>query len=164
MNHAHAIRIFEEIRARPYRVFEAPGVPVNNCYFKGIELLQRLGTLGYTIRGRIGRMAWDMKIIPAEILALAPAQFPATHFYVEAEIDGKWRTLDSSFQPNLARHGFRIGDWKNNKTCVEITKLYSLEESIAYQKMWQDPDYAAEYFAKSGLFLRRLNAWFATLD
>lgn len=160
MRHETARNIFNAIRARPYRVSEKPGVPADNCYFKGVELLQRLGTLGYAVRGRVGETEWDGQLIPESILSLYPARFPVTHFYVEADIDGAWRPLDPTFDPGLEPAGFRVADWEGrNAPCFILRKLYTLEESVAYQERWQDPAYAAAYFSESAEFLKQLNRW-----
>ncbi len=126
-------------------------------------MLQRLGAHGYTVRGRIGETFWDASLIPQDIIALYSDRFLVTHFWVEAEIDGAWRSLDASFQPEMANHGFRTCDWDSNTTCFEITKLYTQQETIAYQAMWQNPTYGADYFKENGSFLKRLNTWLASL-
>lgn len=54
MNHDLAISVFEEIRNRPYAWSVQKDVHANNCYFKGIEVLQRLGSFGYAVRGCVG--------------------------------------------------------------------------------------------------------------
>ena len=161
MNHAQAIKIFEEIRSRPYTLSTKPGVPSDNCYFKGIELLKRLGELGYAVRGHVGETYWDSAIIPQSIIDLYPTRFLVTHFYVEAEIDGSWRALDPSFDHDLAKVGFRVAEWSGaNAPCFNITKHYTQEENIAYQSVWADPSYAVAYFSECAEFLRQLNAWF----
>ena len=53
MDHSAAIAIFKEIQARPYQVSTEYDTPSNNCYYKCMELIQRLGLLGYTVRARI---------------------------------------------------------------------------------------------------------------
>ncbi len=160
MAHETARRIFEEIRSRPYRVSDKIGMPADNCYFKGVELLQRLGVLGYAVRGRVGETRWDRTIIPDRIVDLYPARFLVTHFYVEAEIEGAWRILDPSFDPALRKAGFRIAEWDGeNAPCFDMVKVHSQEEAVAYQAMWNDPVYALGYFEQAGAFLTELNAW-----
>jgi hypothetical protein len=159
MNHAAANAIFEEIRNRPYAWSVAVGQPANNCYFKGIELLQRLGILGYAVRGRVGETFLDARI-PEEIRRLYPRDVLLTHFWVEIEIDGRWQPADPSYDPPLGVAGFPVNDWDSGKTCFEITRAYSQEEAIAYQAEWNDPRYAAEYFAAIGPCAQALNKWF----
>jgi len=89
MNHARAIKLFTSIQARPYSLSPAPDVPSNNCYFKGIELLQKLGIMGYTVRGQVGETYWDDRIIPKEIVSLIPDNILTTHFFTEVLIDDK---------------------------------------------------------------------------
>jgi len=163
MDHREAQRIYEEIQSRPYCASTQPNVPANNCYFKGIELLQRVGVLGYAVRGRVGETYWDASVIPQRIIDLYPQQHLVTHFFVEAEIDGQWRTLDPTFDPALAKAGFRVAGWGGaNAPCFDITKLYSQDEAIAYQAMWADPTYAAAYFTEAAAFLSELNLWLET--
>ncbi len=158
--HAVARRIFEEIRERPYAVSVEAGVAANNCYYKGIELLQRLGCLGYAVRGCTAETFWDETLIPPEIHKLYPPKHLVTHFYVEAEIDGAWRILDPSFDPVLEKAGFRIGQWDSRTiACFTLTKIYDQKEQIAYTEMWNDPVYAVSYFLEAGPFLRAFNTW-----
>lgn len=166
MDHAAARALFADIQQRPYRVSTQAGVPADNCFFKGMELLQKLAVLGYTVRGRIGETYWDTGLFPADIVALAPQDIVCTHFYPEIMgDDGQWRIADPSFQPALAQHGFTIGSFDGTPTsCFPITRLYSQEESIAYQLQWQDERLVADYFERSKTFLTRLNDWLATLD
>ena len=80
-SHRVAQHIFAEIRDRPYAWAVSPGVQANNCYVKGIELLQRLGILGYAVRGRVGEMSFG-DVIPKRIQRLHPSAFPPTHFWI----------------------------------------------------------------------------------
>lgn len=164
MGHSLAIDVFKEIQARPYSLSPAPGVPSNNCYFKGIELLQRLGILGYAVRGRVGETYWSKDIIPEKIIALLPPDIQVTHFYTEALIDGEWRALDPSFQPSLAKYGFSIGSFEKGTVCFPITKLYTQEESIAYQQRWFDSSYQKDFFDRGSPCWSALNAWFAEIS
>jgi len=160
MDHSRAQAIFTEIQSRPYRLSLCPGEASANCYFKGIELLQKLGILGYEVRGRVGETYWDPNIVPADIVALLPTDILVTHFFVEANIDGRWRALDPSFPAAWARHGFTIGSWENGKTCFPITRLYIQQESLDYQEKWFDPAYQKDFFERGGPCWRALNQWF----
>lgn len=82
MDHSALKLIFDEIRNRPYAWSVAADRSANNCYFKGIELLQRLGILGYAVRGRIGETFLDERV-PEEIRHLYPSEFLLTHFWVQ---------------------------------------------------------------------------------
>lgn len=164
MDHTRAQQIFEEIQARPYGLSLAPNVPSNNCYYKGVELLQRLGVLGYAVRGRVGETFWDKNLIPEHVVNLILADLLTTHFYVEVMVDNEWRIVDPSFQPNLAKYGFYIGAWEGTpRSCFEITKLYTQEESIAYQEQWFNPDYADDFFKRGGQAWSALNTFFQEL-
>ena len=159
-NHREARAIFHEMQSRPYAVTEVFGKTANNCYYKGIELIQRLSSLGYAVRGRAGETYWDAKLIPADILQLYPRQHLVTHFFVEAEIDGAWWTLDPSIDPALEKYGFQAGRWSEIPSlCFPITKLYNQDEQIAHVMKWNDPSYVQSYFADAGTFLKKLNAW-----
>jgi len=165
VDHKRAEQAFKEIQSRPYRVSTAPNVPANNCYYKGVDLLQRLGVLGYAVRGRVGETAWDKTIIPAEIVDLLPSDIQVTHFYPEVLIDDHWRIVDPTFQPALAKYGFSIGSWDGTPVCCfPITKLYTQEESIAYQERWFDPEYQRDFFDRGGRCWQALNQWFAQLS
>lgn len=164
MDHTIAKQIFTEIQARPYGLSFKPNQSSNNCYFKGIELLQRLGGLGYTVRGRVGETYWDKTIVPAEIIDLLPPDIKVTHFFTEALIDDEWRVLDPSFQPSLAKYGFTIGSFENGKHCFPITRLYTQEESIAYQQEWFNPEYQRNFFDNGGACWKALDAWFKRAD
>lgn len=163
MNHDAARNVFNELRARPYAVSQTPGTRAENCYFKGTELLQRLGALGYAVRGCVAETYWDPELFPAELLALEPKDFQTTHFWCEAELDGKWTPLDPSFDPALAAHGFTVSEFGDGQLCFPATRHFTHEENIAYQAVWSDPDYAQRYFAASAAFLAGLNAFFASL-
>lgn len=163
MNHTAAKAIFDEIRARPYAVSQTPGVRAENCYFKGTELLQRLGALGYSVRGSVCDTYWDSKLFPADLLTLEPKDFKTTHFYCEAELDGVWTPLDPSFDPALAAHGFTVSEFGDGKLCFPATRHFTQEENIAYQAVWSDPDYTRRYFTASAAFLAGINQFFASL-
>lgn len=163
MNHAAAKQIFDEIRARPYGVSTESGVRAENCYFKGTELLQRLGTLGYAVRGCVGETYWDPKLFPADVLALEPREFQTTHFWCEALLDDTWKALDPSFDPPLAAHGFTVAEFGDGHLCFPVTKHLTHEENIAYQAVWSDPDHASRYYDASLPFLQALNMFFAGL-
>lgn len=163
MDHTRAKKIFEEIQARPYRLSMA-GEPSNNCFFKGSELLQKLGILGYAVRGRVGETFWDKNIVPAEIVDLLPADIQVTHFYPEVLMDGNWRIVDPSFQPDLGKFGFQIGAFEGTeKPCFPITRLYTQEESVSYQEKWFDPAYQKDFFERGGPCWQALDKWFASL-
>ena len=149
MDHSYAIGIFKEIQARPYGLCLSPGVPANNCFFKGTELLRKLGTLGYTVRGRVCDTYWDKNILPAAAVDLLPTHMPCTHFFTEVMVDGEWTIADASLQPSMAKHGFTIGSFgKGGESCFPVTKLYSPEETIACTKDWDDPAYTKNLYAE----------------
>jgi hypothetical protein len=162
MSHLPAKNIFEEIRNRPYAWSTSLGEPANNCYFKGIELLQRLGVLGYAVRGRVGETYLDEKI-PFEIRNLYPIQFLLTHFWVEVQIEGKWIILDSSYDPPLARSGFVVNEWDSGRTCFDITKTYTQEEAIRCQAEWSDFEYCKSYFESIAPCASALNSWLSEI-
>ena len=159
MIHSAAKSIFKEIQNRPYAWSTTPGVIANNCYFKGIELLQRLAILGYAVRGQVGDTFLD-PIIPRDISSLYPTQFKLTHFWVEILINNDWHKLDASYDPPLERAGFMIADWNSNRTCFEITKTYTQEELILYQSEWAQPAYAEAYFKAIAPCANALNEWY----
>ena len=152
--------IFEEIRNRPYAWTTAFDQPGSNCYYKGIELLQRLGILGYAVRGRVGETALE-EIVPENIRALYPTEeeFKLTHFWIEAEIDGKWQALDPSFDPLLAKADFTISQWGDDEICFSIEKVYTLEEAIQYQQLWGSPEFGLRYFQAISECAHALNSW-----
>jgi len=41
-----------------------------------------------------------------------------------------------------------------------LIKVYSQEESIAYQKMWFDEEYQKDFFERGGACWDALNKWF----
>ena len=160
MDHSQAIEIFEEIQARPFNVSLVSGEPSNNCYFKGIELLQRLGEMGYAVRGRCGESYWDGSIFGKEIIDLIPENLMTTHFYVEIYLDDSWHILDTSFQPSLEKYGLTIGAWENGKSCFPITQLYTQEEYQEYRKDWFDEAYQKAFFERGLPLWKALNEWF----
>lgn len=164
MSDEAARAIFLEIRERPYRVMQSlDDVDAPNCYIKNRELLQRLGVLGYTVRGRVAPFHWEDIKVPADVWALYPGDLNDTHFYVEILQDGQWRALDSSFDSALEKHGFDVCSWENGKICFPITRVFSDEEQIAYVEKWFKADLALNYFARAGVFLKHVNAWLASL-
>lgn len=162
MDHRYAKAIFEEIRDRPYRLSDKAGVHADNCFFKGQELIQRLGTLGYCVRGRIGEMNWHNGIIPEPLIQAIPDDIVPTHFYVEVYRDQAWHILDASLQMPLEKLGFKIGQWDQGQSCFEIISLYDQQESIAYQEKWLDPDMQKTFFARTGHVWKNLDAWFVS--
>lgn len=162
MDHSLAQSIFDEIQARPYNVAVTADEPANNCYYKGLELIQKLGELGYAVRGRIGETQWHA-MVPVTILEMMPQDVPVTHFFVEILLDGEWRVLDASFQPALAKFGFPVGGWETGQLCFPIHKLYSQEEVLLYFEKWADEDLLADYFARGRPAFEALNLWFDNL-
>jgi len=153
--------VFEDIRDQPYRVSEFIGDRAANCSTKGKQLLESLGSLGYTVRGRVAEMQWENTLIPKEVVSLYPADLLATHFFVEVEVNGTWRCLDPSWDKGLEIIGFPIATWEGDN-CPGFTlgKVYEFEEQAQYLSLWHDPNYATEYFDRAGGFLRAANAWF----
>lgn len=160
MDHAQAIKIFEEIQERPYGLSLEPEESCNNCYFKGVELLQRLGELGYTVRGRGGATYWDENVFGKEIVDLIPNDFMITHFYMEIYLDDKWRIIDPSFQPSLAQYGLTIGSWENGQSCFPLTKAFTQEEFHNYLEEWRDQDYQKDFFKRGRPAWEAINKWF----
>lgn len=163
MNHSAAKAIFDEIRARPYAVSTAPGVRAENCYFKGTELMERLGALGYTVRGCVGKSGWDPAFFPAEILTLASPDFEDTHFWCEALLDGEWVALDTSIDLPLAKHGFTATEFGDGRLCFAVSRKLTEAEQAAHMEMWSDPAYTAAYFKANSAFLEALNRYFEKL-
>ncbi len=165
MDHRIALAIFEQIRERPYRVSTSPNIPANNCFFKGLELLQRLGSLGYAVRGRICETFWEGSIFPSEIVVLYPKDLECTHFFIEVEIEGTWRLVDASFPSAMRKVGAFVGEFRGTpRPCFPVRKLYTHEESIQVQTRWQDETYALSYFDRCQPFLISLNRWLESLD
>ena len=160
MDHSVAIKIFEDIQRRPYRLALEPDQPAQNCYFKGVELLQKLGILGYGVRGRVAETYWDAEIFGIEAVSLIPDDLTVTHFFVEVLIDGQWRLLDPSFQPNLKQYGLTIGGWDSNQSCFPLTKIYTQEESLNYQLQWSDETHRDDFFNKGLPAWKAIDAWF----
>ena len=164
MDDAWAKEVFLEIQARPYNCLpEAPEGTCNNCFYKGSELIQRLAILGYTVRGRVAETTWKTNNIPKDISDLLPEDILVTHFFAEIYQNNEWRIIDPSFQPSLVKQGLTIGSWENGKSCFPLAKIYSQEESIAYQKMWFDPEYQKDFFERGGACWDALNIWFKTI-
>lgn len=160
ITHTAAHAIFNEIRARPYAVMQYANTRAENCYFKGTELLQRLGARGFTVRGQVGETYWDPALFPPDVLALASHDFKDAHFWCEVQLDGAWVKLDLSFDPGLARAGFVVSEFGDGELCFPITRTYTHQENVTYHTQWHDPAYAAAYFAANGPFLAALNAFF----
>ncbi len=155
-----AQRIFEEIRERPYRVKETAVDESNNCAKKNLELSQRLAMLRYEVRGRLVEFEWAEMGLPADILALYPDEFPATHYYLEVCENGKWRALDASWDSRLAQTlNYRLCDWQNGQAGLTSTHDYNGEELAAYLQTWWDQQLVADYFLKAGPFLVAVNQW-----
>lgn len=126
-------------------------------------MLQRLAILGYTVRGRVAETSWHTETIPKNISDLLPQDMLVTHFFAEIYEDNKWRIIDPSFQPSLEKYGLTIGSWENGKSCSPLKKIYTQEESIAYQMMWFDPNYQKEFFERGGACWSALNKWFCEI-
>jgi hypothetical protein len=161
MDHSRAQNLFKEIQSRPYSLSLSADEASNNCFFKGSELLQQLGIMGYTVRGRVAETYWDPKIFGKEITSLLPENMLVTHFYTEIFLDDKWRILDPSFQPSLASKGLTIGSWENGLSCFPIAKLYTQEESLAYQAQWFEQEYQDKFFLDGNDCWKALKKWFS---
>jgi len=164
MQHELAKNLFKEIQSRPFSISLSPDIPCNNCFYKNVELMQKLGIMGYAVRGRIGETYWDPKIIPKNIVDLLPEDILVTHFWIEIQEDGVWRPLDTTLQPELEEYGFTIGTWDNGKIAFPITKLYSQQESIEYQQQCSSIEYQRDFFERGGPCWKALNEWFEDIS
>lgn len=163
MSHSAAKAAFDAIRARPYGVPSAPDMHAENCYYKGLDLLQRLSALGYSVRECFGETYWDAQLLPKEIIALESPDFQVTHFWCEVMLDGAWVALDPSYDPPLAKYGFTVTEFGDGQLCFDITRRYTPEDVAQKKDMWVDPDYVRRYFAANEAFLKALNAFFISL-
>lgn len=157
-----ARRSFEKIRDRPYRVATSVHTPAANCYFKAMELVKILTTLGYETRGRLGEIDWADTPCPPEILVLRKEGVIDTHFYLEICLDGQWKTLDPSWNKAFAvKFGLDYSEFgEDNQTCFKITKLYDLEQQANYAWGWlSDETTIQRYMEDMGPFLTALNEW-----
>ena len=123
-------------------------------------MLQRLGEMGYAVRGRCGESYWDEDIFGKEIIELIPEGLMTTHFYTKIYLDDEWHILDPSFQPSLSKHGLTIGSWKNGKSCFPITKLYTQSEYQEYRKDWFNEAYQKDFFERGLPLWKALHEWF----
>jgi len=138
-----------------------PGDSASNCFTKSIQLIESLSTLGFTVRGRLADMSWRDTLLPAELICLWPADTLTTHFFVEIETKGRWRTLDPSWDAALEPAGFAIADWDgSNSPGFPLLRVYDLEEQAKCFALFQDADFVAKYFDKTSEFLRATNIWF----
>lgn len=158
-----AAKIFEDIRERPYRVAVSADAPADNCYFKGVELIKMMTTLGYTMRGRVGEINWHDWPLPQDILALMNTDAPETHFYPEILMDdGNWYVLDPSLNKAFAqKFGLPYSEFgAANMPCFRITRLYEPNEQAPYAWSWlSDKTVIERYTEKMGPFMNALNEW-----
>lgn len=157
-----ARQIFDDIRDRPFRVATSINAPAANCYFKAMELVKLLTTLGYECRGRLGEIDWADTPCPLDILALKNPGVIDTHFYLEVFLDGKWKIQDPTWNKSFAlKHGLSYSEFgADNQSCFKITKLYDLETQAAYASGWlSDQSVIEKYMDDMGPFLTALNAW-----
>ncbi|MEO1004151.1 MAG: hypothetical protein AAFX65_13705 [Cyanobacteria bacterium J06638_7] len=159
MSHQVAKRVFREVRDRPYAWALSPGSHTNNCYVKGVELLQRLGMLGYTVRGRVGENSFDRRL-PERIRRLHPGEFLLTHFWVEVLLDEQWLILDASYDSALSHAGFPVREWGDNAPCFNINRVYTQPEAISHQMKWSDEVFLRRYYAAIAAFAHALNHWY----
>lgn len=153
--------IFTAIRDLPYRVPErVDDDQAWNCLSKNRLLMNELKALGHNVRDRIGLMSWESTPTPRDIVALYPADIPATHYFLEIEKDGHWRALDASWDKDLEKAGFPIAEF-GGRRCpgIKTERVFTQTEQDAYLKEWSSPSRIADYFQRAGPFLRALNAW-----
>ncbi len=157
-----AKEIFEEIRDRPYRGAIYPNTAWN-CYFKGIELIGRLATLGYLMRARIGEIHWEDTPLPPNIIALKPKDSLDTHYYPEIWMNDEWKILDPSWNKSFAeKYNLPFSEFgKDNESCFKIIKLYNETEQASYIETWLKKvdskivDERTDYT----LFINAMNKW-----
>ena len=161
MKHLAACKIFEDIRNEPYLVSTSPMVEAPNCYFKGIRLIKELAQLGYAVKGHVADIDWADTPVPDEIVNLRPKDFPSEqHFYLSVLIDGVWRVIDPSIDPQTATLGFRMVEFEGDaRTCFDLQRKLSQKEQIeVFQKM-ADIKMIEDYFQKNAVFLQAINEW-----
>jgi hypothetical protein len=156
-----AKHIFEEVRDQPYRLSLFAGDLAPNCALKGTQLIERLGSLGFGVRGRVADFLWENTPLPKEIVSLYPTDLEVTHFFVEILIDDDWRQLDASWDSGLEKCGFPIATWDGiNSPGIKLERIYGFEEQASYLKLCANRAYAEKYFTKAADFLREANKWF----
>ena len=161
MQHDVAKNVFERIREQPYLVSTEQGQVAPNCFFKGCQLINDLSVLGYGVRGRTAEMDWTRTPLPTEITDLILDDVLQLHFYPEVLIDGEWRILDPSIDPETAKLGFKMVEFENEegKCCFATSNVCSLEEQIVMFNKISEPAYLEHYFSRSRLFLEAINKW-----
>lgn len=153
--------IFEGIRDMPYRLPEFPGDEAPNCALKGKLLLERLGTIGFAVRGRLVGMDWRDTPLPEDILSLYPPDIAPTHFYVEALINDTWCALDPSWDIGLKKAGFSIATFAgDNAPGLPVHQVFQVKEQANFFATWSKAERIDDYFVKASAFLRAANRWF----
>ena len=131
-----------------------------------MELVQKLTTLGYALRGRVGEIDWRDFPCPPEICDLLPPDAVETHFFLEIQDREDWYILDPTLNKSFAqKHNLPFSEWGNpdNQSCFRITRLYDLDYQAEYAWAWlSDPDTIAAYIDKNGKFLNAISAWLKT--
>lgn len=153
--------IFEKIRDLPYRVAtSARDTNAFNCVYKNGKLIEQLGILGHTVRGRIGEMRWQDTPLPANIIALYPSDITATHFFAEMEVDGTWYPLDASWDKDLHKAGFPLCTWHNMQApALPLVRVYDFHEQAQCLQYWSDQNNIDDYFNRARDFLNAFNHW-----
>jgi hypothetical protein len=161
MNNDYLEKIYNEIKEVPYLINTTPKEEFPNCYYKGMKLISAFAKLGVPIRAKYAVFDWRKSPIPSNIIDLLSDDFEHTHFYVEAYINNKWRTLDPSIDSKSAKLGFRAVDFKGDeKTCFHLVKVFSDEEQIErFMAVNEEADDFKEYFEKMTPFLTSFNKW-----
>ncbi len=153
--------VFAEIRDRPYSWTTPENRRPNNCYFKSVELLERLTSLGHTVRLRAGETCLDQRF-PASARSLLPDDFVLTHVWVELVRAGDWHFLDPSFDSPLSRGGLEICEWESDVLSFEITKLYTQDEMNHHRQAWDNSFFDNGYVDAIAPCARALNKWFSS--
>jgi hypothetical protein len=156
-------QLFEKVRNQPYALNTKPDDTALNCVVKNTQLAGELALHGYLVRGFVGEFDWSATPLPATLAALAPAQFPATHYWLEVDTPTGWQRLDASADDRLVRAGWPLCTSTNQALMVSIQKVYNSQEHQEYMLSWQDQTRVTNYYALSEAFLNQAQVYFASL-
>lgn len=151
---------FEKVRDIPFRIPLSLEEPDECCSGKADMLFKVFSEGGYNVRYRLCTFRWSSLNLPKELQDI-PHDDDSSHTYLEIEINGKWKTIDATWDKGL-RGLLTVNEWDgkaDTKVAVQCIKCLSPEESLEYIKQTSTSEEIISDLKVNGKFYKAFNEW-----
>lgn len=118
------VNLFEKVRDIPYHC-DVTRNPQNlfkknrgSCFEKNVYLGNRLEDIGYDVKYMKAEFEWDKLPISDSTLSLLDDK-DSEHLFLEVKMEDRWISIDSTFDSELEKAGFRVEtDWDGKSDTI----------------------------------------------